>query len=135
LIIDGSTLGVKEYGAMVNKVKNLLEDLGVTKVAKVILNQQNSQEENVKLVTHQGYSPIVVPGEVDVQVALEATEMAFNKKLDSVVFLTTNPNILPALIKAKELGKETILLRTPEKSNEALENAADIVVLLDLSRK
>jgi uncharacterized protein (TIGR00288 family) len=59
--------------------------------------------------------------------------MAFNEKLGAVVLLTTNPNILPALTRAKELGKETILLRATSKPNEALENAADIVIVLDLS--
>jgi uncharacterized protein (TIGR00288 family) len=135
LIIDGSSLDSKEYQPMVSKVKDLLEDLGVTKVAKVIVSQQSSHEETIELITHQGYSPIVVPGEVDVHVALEATDMAFNPKLSSIVLLTTNSNILPALTKAKELGKETILLRMPDKINEALENAADIVILLDFTGK
>jgi len=120
---------------MVGKVKALLEDLGVTKVAKVVVSQQSSHEGTIKLITQQGYSPIVVPGEVDVHVALEATDMAFNPKLSSIVLLTTNPNILPALTKAKELGKETILLRIPDRTNEALENAADIVILLDFTGK
>jgi uncharacterized protein (TIGR00288 family) len=119
----------------VSKVKDLLEDLGVTKVAKVVINQQTSHEETVKQITQKGYNPIVVPGEVDVHVAVEAADMAFNEKLGAVVLFTTNPNILPALTKAKELGKETILLRTTDKSNEALENAADIVIVLDFAEK
>jgi uncharacterized protein (TIGR00288 family) len=119
----------------VSKVKDLLEDLGVTKVAKVVINQQTSHEQTVKQITQKGYSPIVVPGEVDVHVAVEAADMAFNEKLGAVVLFTTNPNILPALTKAKELGKETILLRTTDKSNEALENAADIVIVLDFAEK
>lgn len=120
---------------MVSKVKDLLEDLGVTKVAKVVINQQTSHEETVKQITQKGYNPIVVPGEVDVHVAVEAADMAFNEKLGAVVLFTTNPNILPALTKAKELGKETILLRTTDKSNEALENVADIVIVLDFPKR
>jgi uncharacterized protein (TIGR00288 family) len=135
VLIDGSSLDSAEYYPLLNKVKDLLEDLGVTKVAKVVINQQTSHEETVKQITHQGYSPIVVPGEIDVHVAVEAADMAFNSKISAVALLTTNPNILPALTKAKELGKETILLRTSTKSNEALENAADIVIILDLSKK
>jgi uncharacterized protein (TIGR00288 family) len=109
--------------------------LGVTKVAKVIISQQTSHEETVKQITHQGYNPIVVPGEIDVYVAVEAADMAFNPKISAIALLTTNPNILPALTKAKELGKETILLQTPTKSNEALGNAADIVIVLDLDKE
>jgi uncharacterized protein (TIGR00288 family) len=120
---------------VVSKVKDLLEDLGVTKVAKVVINQQTSHEETVKQITQKGYNPIVVPGEADVHVAVEAADMAFNEKLGAVVLFTTNPNILPALTKAKELGKETILLRTTDKSNEALENVADIVIVLDFPEK
>ncbi len=120
---------------MVTKVKDLLEDLGVTKVAKVVINQQTSHEETVKQITQKGYNPIVVPAEVDVHVAVEAADMAFNEKLDAVVLFTANPNILPALTKAKELGKETILLRTTDKPNEALENVADIVIVLDFAEK
>lgn len=135
VLIDGSSLDVEEYCQVVSKTKDLLEDLGVTRVAKVIINQQILHDETVKLITQKGYSPIVVPGEVDVHVAVEAADMAFNEKLDAVVLLTTNPNILPALTRAKELGKETILLRATGKSNEALENAADIVIVLDFSEK
>jgi uncharacterized protein (TIGR00288 family) len=135
VLIDGSSLDSTEYYPLVSKVKDLLEDLGVTKVAKVVISQQISHEETVKQITHQGYSPIVVPGDVDVHVAVEAADMAFNPKISAIAILTTNPNILPALTRAKELGKETILLRTATKSNEALENAADVVILLDLSKK
>jgi uncharacterized protein (TIGR00288 family) len=135
VLIDGSSLDAEEYYAVVSKVKDLLEDLGVTKVAKMVINQQTLREETVKLITQKGYNPIVVPGEVDVHVAVEAADMAFNEKLGAVVLLTTNPNILPALTRAKELGKETILLRATDKSNEALENAADIVIVLDFSEK
>lgn len=119
VLIDGSSIDPREQYNLVSKVKDLIEDLGVTKVAKVVINQQNSREETVKQITQQGYSPIVVPGEIDVYVAVEAADMAFNPKLSAVVLLTTDPNILPALTKAKEFGKETILLRTPTKSNEA----------------
>ena len=135
MLIDGSSLDVEEYYPVVSKVKDLLEDLGVTKVAKVVINQQTLKEETVKQITQKGYNPIVVPGEADVHVAVEAADLAFNDKLGAVVLLTTNPNILPALTKAKELGKETILLRTTDKSNESLENAADIVIVLDFSEE
>jgi uncharacterized protein (TIGR00288 family) len=135
VLIDGSSLDSKEYNPLVNKVKDLLGDLGVTKVAKVVISQQTSHEEIVKEITHQGYSPIVVPGEIDVHVAVEVADMAFNPKISALALLTTNPNILPALTKAKELGKETILLRTPTKSNDALENAADVVIVLDTTKK
>lgn len=135
MLIDGSSLDSAEYNPLVNSVKDLLEDLGVTKVAKVVISQQMSHEEIVKQITHKGYSPIVVPGEIDVHVAVEAADMAFNPKISALALLTINPNILPALTKAKELGKETILLTTPTKSNEALENAADIVIVLDMTKK
>ena len=62
--------------------------------------------------------------------ACDATEIVFNEAIDTVVFATRDSDFLPALIKAKNKGKETIAIMGEEMSAAALKNTADKVVIL-----
>ena len=62
--------------------------------------------------------------------ACDATEVAFNPNIDVIVFATRDSDFLPALVKAKEHGKETVALVAEEMSAAALKNTADKVVFL-----
>jgi uncharacterized protein (TIGR00288 family) len=62
--------------------------------------------------------------------ACDATEMVFNETIDTIVFATRDSDFLPAVIKAKNKGKETIALMGEEMSAAALKNTVDIVVFL-----
>ncbi len=62
--------------------------------------------------------------------ACDATETVFNENIDALVFATRDSDFLPALVKAKERGKETIAMMAEEMSAAALKNTADRVVFL-----
>ena len=50
--------------------------------------------------------------------------------IDKIIFATRDSDFLPALIKAKKRGKETIAMMAEEMSAAALKNTADKVVFL-----
>jgi len=69
-------------------------------------------------------------GDVDVAMASDATEAIFNKGIQSIAFVTRDSDFLPAIMKAKRYGKETIVVLAEESSAAALKNTADIVIVL-----
>ncbi|MFA6268270.1 MAG: TIGR00288 family NYN domain-containing protein [archaeon] len=129
LFVDGPNLLRKEFGIDLDLIKREAQKFGSIKIGRVYLNQFAS-DKLVEATTNQGLVPIISTTDVDVVMACDATEVAFNRSIDVVIFATRDSDFLPALIKAKEHGKETIVLLAEEMSAAALKNTADKVVFL-----
>ncbi|MDD3083740.1 MAG: NYN domain-containing protein, partial [Candidatus ainarchaeum sp.] len=79
---------------------------------------------------NQGFEPIITTTDVVVAMACDATETVFNEQIDVMIFATRDSDFLPALIKAKTKGKETVAIMAEEMSASALKNTADKVIFL-----
>ena len=119
----------KEFGIDLEQIKREAQKFGSIKIGKVYLNQFASNKL-VEAVVNQGFEPIITTTDVDVAMACDATEIVFNDTIDVVVFATRDSDFLPALIKAKNRGKETIAMMAEEMSAAALKNTADKVIIL-----
>jgi uncharacterized protein (TIGR00288 family) len=129
VFVDGPNLLRKEFGIDLELIKKEVLKFGAIKIGRVYLNQFAS-EKLIEAASNQGFVPVVCTTDVDVLMACDATESAFNDSIDAVVFASRDSDFLPALIKAKERGKETIVLLVEEMSAAALRNTADKVVVL-----
>lgn len=129
VFVDGPNLLRKEFGIDIDLIKKESLKFGSIKIARVYLNQFAS-DKLVEATVNQGFSPIISATDVDVVMACDATEISFNNNIDVIIFATRDSDFLPALIKAKEHGKETIALVAEEMSAAALKNTADKVVFL-----
>lgn len=129
LLIDGSNLLVENIEEDLEKIDETIASIGDLRIAKVILDQQLPDTYIDKILT-KGYLPIVVPGDIDVYMSIEAMDLIYSGELEIVAFWTSDINFLPIFIKAKELGKETVVLGRTEGFSETLENAADYIVVL-----
>ena len=129
VFVDGPNMLRKELGITLGQIKKEAEKFGSIKIGKVYLNQFASNKL-VEAVVNQGFEPIITTTDVDVAMACDATEIVFNEAIDTVVFATRDSDFLPALIKAKNRGKETIAILAEEMSAAALKNTADKVVIL-----
>lgn len=129
LLIDGSNLLVDNIKEDLEKIDETIASIGDLRLAKVILDQQMPDIYIDRLMA-AGYLPIVVPGDTDVFMALEAMSLIYSDELEIIAFWTSDINFLPIFIKAKELGKETVVLGRTEGFSETLENAADYIVVL-----
>jgi len=129
VFVDGPNLLRKEFGIDLETIKKEAQKFGSIKIGKVYLNQFAS-EKLVEAAVNQGFVPVISTTDVDVVMACDATEAAFNESIDVVVFATRDSDFLPALIKAKEHGKETVAMMAEEMSAAALKNTADKVVFL-----
>lgn len=133
VFVDGPNLMRKEFGIDLEMIKKEATKFGSIKIGKVYLNQFASNKL-VEAVVNQGFEPIITTTDVDVSMACDATETVFNEEIDTIVFATRDSDFLPALIKAKNKGKETIAIMAEEMSASALKNTADKVIFLKTKR-
>jgi len=129
VFVDGPNILRKELNVDLDEIKKSLEKFGKVKIGKVFLNQYAS-DKLVEAVVNQGFESIITVGDVDVYMAVDATETIFNNSIQSIAFVTRDSDFLPVLVKAKRYGKNTIVILAEEASAAALKNTADHVIVL-----
>lgn len=132
LLVDGPNMLRKEFHLDLGQVMELLGEYGKLKVGKVFLNQYASNKL-IEAVVNQGLSPIIVAGDIDVQMAVEAFEAIHNPHVDIIAIMTRNTDFLPLLNIAKENGKETMVIGAEPGFSVALKNSADNTIIIDSS--
>ncbi len=130
LIIDGPNILRKEFGIRLEDIKEALERIGKIRVAKVVLNQYAPQGL-IEAVVNQGFEPIIVAGDTDVRIAIEAMELIYNSDVDIIAIATRDADFLPIISEAKRKGKETIVIGVEPGFSVALQNAADYVIKME----
>lgn len=130
VLVDGPNMLRKEFNINLSEIREILEEYGDIKVAKVFLNQY-AGEKLVEAIENQGFEPIVTSGDVDVRMAVEAMEMIYNDSLDAIALVTRDADFKAVLKKAMEVGKETIIIGAEPGFSTALKNSADIAIVLN----
>ncbi len=130
LIIDGPNILRKEFGIKLEDIVEALEGLGDLRVAKVVLNQYAPQGL-IEAVVNQGLEPIIVAGDTDVRIAIEAMELIYNSDVEVIALATRDADFLPIINEAKRKGKETIVIGAEPGFSVALQNAADYVIKMN----
>ncbi|WP_456368281.1 TIGR00288 family NYN domain-containing protein [Thermococcus sp.] len=130
LIIDGPNILRKEFGIKLEDIMEALKRIGNVRIAKVILNQYAPQGL-IEAVVNQGLEPIIVAGDTDVRVAIEAMEMIYNSDVDVIALASRDADFLPIIIEAKRRGKETVVIGVDPGFSVALQNAADYVIKME----
>ena len=138
VFIDGPNLLRKEFNIDLGKIKKRLEKFGRIMIAKVFLNQF-APEKLIEAITNQGFEPVVImskekgseeESDVDVALAVEAMEAVLRQDIDIIVIGTRDADFIPLVRKAKEKGKETIVIAINSAFSIGLKNTADRVILL-----
>ena len=130
LLVDGPNIIRKEMNIDLKKVKKKVSQKGRLKVCKIYLDQYAS-DKLVEAMTNQGFEPIITTGDVDVTMAVEAMEQVFNPNIQIIALMTRDTDFLPVLVKAKELGKETIVVGAEPGFSTALKNTADTIMMAE----
>ncbi|HDD36152.1 MAG: TIGR00288 family NYN domain-containing protein [Archaeoglobaceae archaeon] len=130
VLVDGPNMLRKEFNINLSEIREILEEYGDIKVAKVFLNQY-AGEKLVEAIENQGFEPIITSGDVDVRMAVEAMEMIYNESLDAIALVTRDADFKAVLKKAMEMGKETIIIGAEPGFSTALKNSADIAIVLN----
>ena len=134
--VDGPNVIRKEFDLDLDHLRSEISDLGTIKVGKVFLNQYAS-EKLIEAIVSQGFEAALGLGgekdkesDVDVYMAVNAMESVFNDDIDTIVLVTRDTDFLPVIQKAKEHGKETVIMGMEPGFSTALKNAADQVIEL-----
>jgi len=130
LFIDGPNVIRRDVNVDLVGVRKSVAKYGKIKVAKVFLNQFAS-DKLIEAMTNQGFEPVITTGDVDVPMSVAAIEQVFNPAVHTVALMTRDIDFLPVLVKAKELGKETIVIGAEPGFSVALKNTADIVIIAE----
>ncbi len=129
LLVDGPNMLRKEFNLDLESIKEILDEHGKMRVGKVLLNQYAS-DKLIEAIVNQGFTPIVVAGDTDVHLAMEAMELIYNPNIDVIALMTRNADFLPLINKTKENGKETIVIGAEPGFSVALQNSTDNSITL-----
>lgn len=130
VLVDGPNMLRKEFKIDLKEIKDFLSEYGDIKVAKVFLNQY-ATEKLVEAIENQGFEPVVTSGDVDVRMAVEAMELIYNDSIDVLALVTRDADFKAVLMRAKEKGKETIIVGVEPGLSTALKNSADVTIVLN----
>ncbi|VVC72214.1 NYN domain protein [uncultured archaeon] len=130
LLVDGPNVIRKEMNLDLAGVRKKVQKYGRITVSKVFLNQYAS-DKLIEAMTNQGYEPVISTGDVDITMAIEAMAQVYNPHVHIIALMTRDIDFRPVLIKAKELGKETIVIGAEPFFSAALKNTADVVIYAD----
>ncbi len=130
VLVDGPNMLRKEFNTNLKEIRELLAEYGDIKIAKVFLNQY-ATDKLVEAIENQGFEPVVTSGDVDVRMAVEAMELIYNESIDVIALVTRDADFKAVLMKAMEMGKETIIVGAEPGFSTALKNSADIAIVLN----
>ena len=137
VFVDGPNVVRKEFDLDLDGLRETVEDIGNIKIGKVFLNQYAS-DGLIEAIVSQGFEAELGLGgekakesDVDVYMATSAMESVFDSDMDTIVLVTRDTDFLPVIQKAKEHGKDTVIIGMEPGFSTALKNAADKVVTLD----
>ncbi len=130
LLVDGPNMLRKEFNIDLDKIREVLDEFGSIVIGRVYLNQYAS-DKLIEAIANQGFEPRISAGDVDVEMAVEGTELIFNDNIDTIVYMTRDADFLPAIRKAKEHGKKIIVIGAEPGFSTAIQNIADHVIKIE----
>ncbi len=137
VFMDGPNILRKEFKVNLQKLKYELEKYGKVVIAKAFLNQY-APEKLIEAVANEGFEPVIgmskikdETADVDVYLAVECMDAVHRKDIDIIAVATRDADFLPLVHKAKEHGKEVIIIGREPAFSKALQHAADYVIHLD----
>lgn len=137
VFVDGPNVIRKEFDLDLDLLREKISEFGNIKVGKVFLNQYAS-EKLIEAIVSQGFEAALGLGgekdkesDVDVYMAANAMEAVHNDSIDIIVLVSRDADFLPVIQKAKEHGKETVIVGMDPGFSTALQNAADNVIELE----
>lgn len=129
LFVDGPNMLRREFDLDLSEIKADLLEYGALKVGRVYLDQY-APDKLIEAVTNQGFEPtMVTTADVDAPMAADIMEAVYNENIDKIAIMTRDSDFQRVLLKAKERGKDTIVIGS-ESIAAALENTADHTMIM-----
>ena len=124
LFVDGPNVLREEFDVDLDDVRAAAADLGQLAVARLYLDE-HATPGLIQAAEARGFEVTVTSGDVDVKLAVDATEFALTEGLDVLAIASRDTDFKPVLEKAAKNGVRTVAIAPGEHGrSDALRNAA-----------
>jgi uncharacterized protein (TIGR00288 family) len=131
LFVDGPNVFRAEFHADLDDLRAAAESFGRLAVARVYLDA-DAPADLLRAVEAHGFEAVVTSGDVDVRLAVEATDAVADRGLDTIAIASRDLDFKPALEAAKRRGTRTVAIAPGEHGrSDGLTAVADETVLLE----
>lgn len=133
IFVDGPNMLRKEFMVDLRELRRRAEKYGRVTIAKAFINQF-APEKLIEAIINEGFQSIMVlavqeddANDVDVSMAVAATEAAIIGAVDVIVLATRDADFLPVIQNAKAYGRKVVIMAAEPGFSSSLRNAADFV--------
>lgn len=131
LLVDGPNVLREEFDTDLDEVREEAARSGPLAVTRLYVDE-HATPELMQAAEARGYEVRVTSGDVDVKLAVDATELALEEPIDTLAIASRDTDFKPVLEKAARAGVETVAIAPGEHGrSDALRNAANESIVLD----
>ena len=124
LFVDGPNVLRDEFDVDLDDVREVAEDFGQLATTRLYLDE-HATPGLIQAAEACGFEVTVTSGDVDVKLAVDATEFALTEGLDVVAIASRDTDFKPVVEKAAHNGVRTVAIAPGEHGrSDALRNAA-----------
>lgn len=130
LFVDGPNVLRGEFDIDLDDVREKAETYGPLALTRLYVDQ-NASPGLIRAAEARGFEVVTTSGDVDVRLAVDATDAAVSEQLDVLVVASRDTDFKPALEVAAREGVKTVAIAPGEYGrSDALRNAAHDAVTL-----
>lgn len=131
LLVDGPNVLRDEFDVDLDDVRAVGNGAG-TLVATRLYLDEHATPGLIQAAEARGYEVIITSGDVDVKLAIDATELVYTDAIDTLMIVSRDTDFKPVIEKAAKRGIHTVAVAPGTYGrSDALRNAAQEAILLD----
>lgn len=131
LFVDGPNVLREEFDVDLDEVREAAEAEGHLVATRLYLDE-HATPGLIQAAEARGYEVVVTSGDVDVKLAVDATQFAAEEDMDTLAIASRDTDFKPVVETANSFGIRTVAIAPGEFGrSDALRNAASDSVTLD----
>ncbi len=131
LFVDGPNVLRDEFDVDLDDVRAAGTQLGQLVVSRLYLDE-HATPGLIQAAEARGFEVVVTSGDVDVKLAIDATELALDAEVEALAIASRDTDFKPVLEKAARKGVQTVAIAPGEHGrSDALRNSAHHAVSLE----
>ena len=131
LFVDGPNVFREEFDVDLDDVREAAAAEGRLAVSRLYLDE-GAPPELMRAAEARGFEVTVTSGDVDVKLAIDATEFVVDDAVDTLVIVSRDTDFKPVVEVAARRGLRTVALAPGDHGrSDALANAAHAALALD----
>lgn len=131
LFVDGPNVLREEFDVDLDDIRDAGREAGRLATARLYLDE-HATPGLIQAAEARGFEVVVTSGDVDVKLAIDATEFVLQHSIDVLAIASRDTDFKPVLEKAARHGVRTLAIAPGEHGrSDALSNTAHEAVVLD----